>query len=85
MNECDEWLMAQMKMVKAGRGVKCGTCMRSIPVWMSYRCLYCGVWMCQQCMEKHLGQTREEYNTEHHADEMIPREITAAYWEGQGA
>lgn len=26
-------------------------------VHMAYRCLYCGVWFCFKCMERHCGQT----------------------------
>ena len=33
----------------------------TIPVWMSYRCLYCGEYFNQTMAEDHFGMTRKEY------------------------
>lgn len=35
----------------------CGT----IPVWIAYRCLYCGEYFNQSMAEEHFGMTREEF------------------------
>ena len=36
-------------------------CEIKLPLWMSYRCLYCGEYYCQKCAEKHFGMTQAEY------------------------
>lgn len=33
----------------------------TIPVWMAFRCLYCGEYFNQVMAEEHFGKTREEY------------------------
>jgi hypothetical protein len=33
----------------------------TIPVWMAYRCLYCGEYFNQSRAEQHFGMTREKY------------------------
>lgn len=33
----------------------------TIPVWMAYRCLYCGEYYNQTLAEEHFGMTREEF------------------------
>ena len=32
-----------------------------IPVWVAYRCLYCGEYFNQTGAEQHFGMTREEF------------------------
>lgn len=32
-----------------------------IPVWIAFRCLYCGEYFNQSGAEEHFGMTREEY------------------------
>ena len=39
-----------------------------------YRCYYCGVFFCDKCAAEHFGQSREDYNREHYAEHMVPRE-----------
>lgn len=46
---------------QAKRGsVEC-ECERVVQIRFMYRCLYCGIWFCQQCAEIHFGKTREEW------------------------
>jgi len=33
----------------------------TIPLWMAFRCLYCGEYFNQSGAEEHFGMTREEY------------------------
>lgn len=33
----------------------------TIPVWLAYRCLYCGEYFNQKMAEEHFGMTREEF------------------------
>ena len=33
-----------------------------IPVWLAFRCLYCGEYFNQRGAEEHFGKTRSEYN-----------------------
>ena len=35
---------------------------RRIPVWLAFRCLYCGEYFNQVGAEKHFGKTRMEFN-----------------------
>jgi len=46
-------------------------CKKVVRIILAYRCLYCGVWMCQRCMEKHLGMSRVDYNKKHYAKDMV--------------
>lgn len=39
-------------------------CEKRLPLFMAFRCLYCGIFMCQKCAESHFGKTRMEYNRE---------------------
>ena len=36
----------------------------TIPVWMAFRCLYCGEYFNQTMAEEHFGMTRKEMNDE---------------------
>ena len=36
----------------------------TIPVWMAYRCLYCGEYFNQSMAEDHFGMTRDEFFAE---------------------
>ena len=33
-----------------------------VPVWMAFRCLYCGEYFNQSGAEEHFGKTRMEFN-----------------------
>jgi len=33
----------------------------TIPVWLAFRCLYCGEYFNQRTAEEHFGMTREEF------------------------
>jgi len=33
----------------------------TIPVWMAFRCLYCGEYFNQSMAEEHFGMTRKKY------------------------
>ncbi len=35
----------------------------TIPVWMAFRCLYCGEYFSQAAAEEHFGETRAEYKS----------------------
>ena len=37
---------------------------RKIPVWMAFRCLYCGEYFGQGGAEAHFGMKRSEYHSE---------------------
>jgi hypothetical protein len=30
-------------------------CFKRQPLWRLYKCLYCGMWLCKECAEKHFG------------------------------
>lgn len=36
-----------------------------------FRCLYCGIWYCQPCAEKHFGMTRDQWFEEQVRDKAI--------------
>ena len=42
--------------------VPCGECERATGLNVMYRCLYCGIWYCEPCAEKHFGQTIAAYH-----------------------
>ena len=44
---------------------------RRIPVWMAFRCLYCGEYFNQAGAEKHFGKTRIEFNKNAHTESHI--------------
>lgn len=35
-------------------------CGRTRGIMKMYQCLYCGIWYCEWCAEKHFGKTRRE-------------------------
>ena len=37
----------------------------TIPVWLAFRCLFCGEYFDQVGAEEHFGQKRTEYNEKH--------------------
>ena len=54
------FVAGQTEMAKETGYVKirgCGT----IPLWIAYRCLYCGEYFNQRRAEEHFGMTREEF------------------------
>lgn len=51
--------------VKKGKEITC-RCKKTFPIQDMYRCLYCGVYFCLDCAEKHFGRTREEYDKINH-------------------
>lgn len=40
------------------------SCEIKLPLWLAFRCLYCGGYFCQKCAEKHFGKTRSQYLAE---------------------
>lgn len=40
---------------------QCG-CGQTLNALNSFRCLYCGVFLCVKCAEAHFGVTREQYD-----------------------
>jgi hypothetical protein len=44
---------------------------QKIPVWMLFRCLYCGEYFAQAGAEEHFGKTRLEYNEDAKAEQVI--------------
>ena len=36
-------------------------CLKLIRFRDAYKCLYCGVYFCEQCAEEHFGKTKAEY------------------------
>lgn len=48
-------------------------CGRSFPLRFTYRCLYCGMFLCQQCAEIHFGKTRDQHNLEQAKAAMTPQ------------
>ena len=72
----DEWLASigerramfrkQLQQAKGEQpNVECASCHHAKPLRFLYKCLYCGLWFCERCMEVHLGKTRTEYKAEH--------------------
>lgn len=43
--------------------VTCG-CGLTLPLMLSYRCLYCGEFYCRRCAEVHFGTPRAQYEHE---------------------
>lgn len=39
-------------------------CGRKHMVVNMYKCLYCDIWFCVHCAERHFGKTREQYRDE---------------------
>ena len=64
MAKCD-WVRRQV--LEASKSDKV-TVRRGVrtPLWLTYRCLYCGEYFSQVEAEKHFGKTREEYKAEGH-------------------
>ncbi len=57
--KCEKYIVAQTLEAKTGRvTTRCGG---SIPVWIAYRCLYCGEYFNQTEAEIHFGKTRTEH------------------------
>ncbi len=46
---------------------------KTIPVWMAFRCLYCGEYFNQVEAERHFGQTRKDYNKDPHSTTELIR------------
>jgi len=44
---------------------------KKIPVWMTFRCLYCGEYFNQRGAEEHFGKPRSEYNENNQREEEI--------------
>lgn len=59
-----EFAARQWKQAKGPQPVIECECDRSIPIRFMFRCLYCGIWLCQSCAEIHFGKTRDQYNAE---------------------
>lgn len=58
-----DWMYEQLKFIKvqekdgipvARTTIRCG-CHKLVKYIYMYRCLYCGVWYCKECAEKHFG------------------------------
>lgn len=45
------------------RTVTC-ECNTILPVEAAFRCLYCGIWFCRRCAERHFGKTVAEWDQE---------------------
>lgn len=56
-----EWIAGQLREARAENFIttRTGT---HIPLWLAYKCLYCGEFFSQSGAEKHFGQTRIEHN-----------------------
>ena len=59
-----ELLSKQTKSVQEEGVFRC-ECGTRMSIKYGYRCLYCGLWMCAPCAEKHFGKTFDEWNEEH--------------------
>jgi hypothetical protein len=58
MNRCV--VRRQTEQAMKDHQVRC-ICDKLMEMWETYRCLYCGVYLCVQCGERHFGMTRQEY------------------------
>ena len=36
--------------------VSCARCEKRVSVFMLFKCLYCGLWFCKSCAERHFGE-----------------------------
>ena len=43
--------------------VECATCEKKVVVWHAYRCLYCGLFFCRGCAERHFGKKKPVWDT----------------------
>jgi len=46
--------------------VRC-PCLKKLDLLHAYKCLYCGIWFCEACAEKHFGKTKAEHLKEKEA------------------
>ena len=42
--------------------ITCAGCNTKRALINMYKCLYCKIWFCHQCAEKHFGKTVKEYH-----------------------
>ena len=52
---------------------------KKVPIWMAFRCLYCGEYFSQREAEEHFGRTREDYNSQD-KEPVLNIEITEEAW-----
>tara|TARA_R110000787_G_scaffold336_10_gene1337 strand:+ start:4718 stop:4963 length:246 start_codon:yes stop_codon:yes gene_type:complete len=41
--------------------LSCGDCLEYKKLDKVYKCLYCDIWYCLTCAERHFGKTKEEW------------------------
>ncbi|MBW2644563.1 MAG: hypothetical protein JRE23_00035 [Deltaproteobacteria bacterium] len=58
-----EFVRKQTMQAMKSSAVNC-SCEIEFPLWLAFRCLYCGVYFCQKCAEKHFGKTRAQHLAE---------------------
>lgn len=44
--------------------LQCADCYKTVHIGMLFKCLYCWLWRCEECSEKHFGKTQEEWDAE---------------------
>lgn len=54
----------QWQQVKGARPTVTCECGDTYPLRFMYRCLYCKIYLCEECAEIHFGKTVEEYFSE---------------------
>lgn len=59
--EANEWIAEQTREASSSRSVTVRDG-HKVPIWMAYRCLYCGEYFNQAGAEYHFGETRMEFN-----------------------
>ena len=65
INVCD-WVAYQTQYARKNGYINTRRGIR-VPLWMAYRCLYCGEYFNQGGAEAHFGMSREDYNDKPHA------------------
>ena len=36
--------------------ISCAKCAKRVSLFMLFKCLYCGLWFCKSCAERHFGE-----------------------------
>lgn len=54
-------LAARLQEAQQTGAVPCDDCEKQVPLWIAFRCYYCGFHFCPDCAEDHFGQSRAEY------------------------
>lgn len=64
MMDTNEFAKKQWQQAKGEQPSVICECGLSMPLRFFYKCLYCKMYLCEQCAEIHFGKTVEQYKNE---------------------